>query len=158
MNPNVLSHLNEAGEAHMVDVGLKVSTSRCAIAGCEIMMKPETLTLLESGKIKKGDAFTAAKIAGIMAAKKTSDLIPLCHPLPIDYLDVRFEKKSSGDGIKIETEVRTFAKTGVEMEALTAASVAALTLYDMAKAVDPGMQITNLRLVKKTGGKSDFII
>ncbi|HLD49737.1 MAG TPA: cyclic pyranopterin monophosphate synthase MoaC [bacterium] len=152
----VLSHLDADGDARMVDVGAKMPTARCAIAACEILMKPETLFLLRSGKIKKGDAFTVAKTAAFLAAKKTSELIPLCHPLALDFIEVRFLDNAEGDGIVIESEVRTTAKTGVEMEALTAASLAALTLYDMAKAVDPGMRISNLRLVKKTGGKSDY--
>ena len=155
MKSQVLSHQNADGEARMVDVGAKIPTSRCAIATCEILMKPETLLLLRSGKIKKGDAFTVAKTAAFLAAKKTSDLIPLCHPLALDYIDVRFPNSAAGNGILIESEVQTTAKTGVEMEALTAASIAALTIYDMAKAVDPGMTITSLRLIKKTGGKSD---
>ena len=156
MKSSVLSHQNADGEARMVDVGAKIPTSRCAIAACEILMKPETLLLLRSGKIKKGDAFTVAKTAAFLAAKKTAELIPLCHPLALDYIDVRFLNSAEVNGILIESEVRTTAKTGVEMEALTAASVAALTIYDMAKAVDPGMNITNLRLIKKTGGKSDY--
>ena len=156
MKSQVLSHQNADGEARMVDVGEKTPTSRCAIAACEILMKPETLLLLRSGKIKKGDAFTVAKTAAFLAAKKTSELIPLCHPLALDYIDVRFLNNTEGNGILIESEVRITGKTGVEMEALTAASIAALTIYDMAKAVDPGMKITNLRLIKKTGGKSDY--
>ena len=156
MKSSVLSHLNTDGEARMVDVGAKIPTSRCAIAACEIPMKPETLLLQRSGKIKKGDAFTVAKTAAFLAAKKTSELIPLCHPLALDYIDVRFLNKADGNGLLIESEVRITAKTGVEMEAFTAASIAALTIYDMAKAVDPGMNITNLRLIKKTGGKSDY--
>lgn len=156
MKSQTLSHLNQEGEAQMVDVGEKVPTSRCAIAACEILMKPETLLLLRSGKIKKGDAFTVAKTAAFLAAKKTSELIPLCHPLALDFIDIRFIDNEQGNGILIESEVKTTAKTGVEMEALTAAAVAALTIYDMAKAVDPGMQMTNLKLIKKTGGKSDY--
>ena len=156
MKSPVLSHLDADGDARMVDVGAKVPTARCAIAACEVLMKPETLLLLRSGKMKKGDAFTVAKTAAFLGAKKTSELIPLCHPLALDFIDVRFLDNAEGDGILVESEVRTTAKTGVEMEALTAVSLAALTLYDMAKAVDPGMRISNLRLVKKTGGKSDF--
>ena len=140
----------------MVDVSGKMPTSRCAIAACEILMKPETLLLLRSGKIKKGDAFTVAKTAAFLAAKKTSELIPLCHPLPLESIDIRFRDLAKRNGILIEAEVRATAKTGVEMEALTAASLAALTFYDMAKAVDPGMIIMNLKLIRKTGGKSDF--
>jgi cyclic pyranopterin monophosphate synthase len=158
MDSKILSHLNVDGEAQMVNVEEKAATARCAIAGCEIVMKPETLRLLRSGNLKKGDAFTVAKTAGFMAAKKTSDLIPMCHPLPVDFIEIRFFNKEDGQGLVIESEVRVTAKTGVEMEALTAASVAALTIYDMAKAVDPGMHITNLKLIKKTGGKSDFTL
>ena len=156
MKSKTLSHLDADGEARMVDVGSKIPTSRCAIAACEILMKPETLLLLRSGEIKKGDAFTVAKTAAFLAAKKTSELIPLCHPLVLDHIDIRFLESPEGHGIMIESEIRTVGKTGVEMEALTAASIAALTIYDMAKAVDPGMKITNLRLVEKTGGKSDY--
>lgn len=156
MQSPTLSHLNSDGEANMVDVGEKSATLRCAIASCEILMKPETLIALRSGKIKKGDAFTVAKTAAILSAKKTSDLIPLCHPLALDFIDVRFFDLAAGDGILMEAEVRTTAKTGVEMEALTASAIAALTLYDMAKAVDPGMKMTDLKLIKKTGGKSDY--
>ena len=156
MNQTIRSHLNSEGEARMVDVGAKGPTRRFALARCEILMKPETLELLESGRLKKGDAFTVAKIAGILAAKKTSDLIPLCHPLPVEHVEIRFKERSEGDGFVIEVEVSTIAKTGVEMEALTGAAVAALTLYDMAKGYDPGIIVTSLRLVKKTGGKSDY--
>ena len=153
---NQLSHLNKKGEAAMVNVSAKIPTERCAIAGCEVHMKPETLALLKSGALKKGDAFTVAKTAGILAVKKTSELIPLCHPLAIDHIEIRFSDLPKHEGIAIEVEVRTTAKTGVEMEALTGASIAALTIYDMAKAADPGMVITGLRLIKKTGGKSDY--
>lgn len=154
----MLSHLNEKGEATMVDVGKKPATERRAIAGCEIQMKPETLSLLQNGQLKKGDAFTVAKTAGILAAKKTAELIPLCHPLPIEYAEILFLNLPTRDGIFIQSEVRTTAKTGVEMEALTAAMVAALTIYDMAKGYDLAMVITNLQLIKKTGGKSDYSI
>ena len=151
-----LTHLDREGRAAMVDVGRKAVTSRRAIAGCEIQMKPETRRLLREGKIKKGDALTVAKVAGIMAAKKTSELIPLCHPLPLEHIDIRFVDEEKGRGLFVEAEVCTSSKTGVEMEALTAAAVAALTLYDMAKAVDPGIVISGLRLLKKTGGKNDY--
>jgi len=156
MNRTALSHLNFEGEARMSDVGAKEPTHRLAVARSEILMKPETFNLLKSGELKKGDAFTVAKIAGILAAKKTSNLIPLCHPLPIEHIEVRFEERAEENGFTIEAEVSTTAKTGVEMEALTAAAVAALTLYDMVKGYDPGIVITNLRLIKKTGGKSDY--
>ena len=153
-----LSHLDSNGEISMVNVGGKKPTPRTAIAECVIQMKPETLVLLRGGKIKKGDAFAAAKIAGIMAAKKTSELIPLCHPLALDYIDVRFEDGSSGNTLVIYAEARTTAKTGVEMEALTAVTVSALTIYDMAKSYDREMVIQSAKLLKKTGGKSDYFI
>ena len=156
MKPANFSHLNEKGEASMVDVGLKNVSERCAVAACQILMKPETFTLLRIGHLKKGDAFTVAKIAGILAAKRTSDLIPLCHPLPIENIEIRFFDRPHLDGVMIEAEVKTSAKTGVEMEALTAASIAALTLYDMVKGYEPGVMITDLHLIKKTGGKSDY--
>ena len=140
----------------MVNVGAKLPTERRAVAGCEVRMKSETFQLLKSGSLKKGDAFTVAKTAGILAVKKTSELIPLCHPLTIVHIEIRFSDLPKQSGVLIEVEVRTTAKTGVEMEALTGASVTALTLYDMAKAADPGMTIENLHLIKKTGGKSDF--
>ena len=153
-----LSHLNSRGEAQMVDVGAKGATRRTAVARTEIRIRPGALKLLKSGTLEKGDAFTVAKIAGIMAAKKTADLIPLCHPLPIDHVEIRFTEQAEADGIVIESEVRTMSKTGVEMEALTGAAIAALTLYDMVKGCDPGMVLTNLRLIQKTGGKSDYVV
>lgn len=156
MIPAEFSHLNSGGEARMVDVGLKKPTTRLAIARSEILMRPETFKLLKTGDLEKGDAFTVAKIAGVTAAKKTSDLIPLCHPLPLEYIEIRFKDRTGKDGFLIEAEVRTTAKTGVEMEALTAATVAALTLYDMAKGYDPGITMKDLRLIKKTGGKNDY--
>ena len=154
----MLSHLNEKGEANMVDVGAKQPTERFAIAACEIQMSPETFRLLQNGQVKKGDAFTVAKTAGILAAKKTSEFIPLCHPLPLEHIEIRFLDRPQGHGILIESHVRTTAKTGVEMEALTGAMTAALTIYDMAKSHDPAMVITNLQLIKKTGGKNDYSI
>ena len=157
MESQILSHVNPDGEVCMVDVGTKSPTARCAIAACEILMKHETLLLLRSGKIKKGDAFTVAKIAATLAVKKTSELIPLCHSLPIEHIEIRFKNRVSGDGVIIEAEVKTTAKTGVEMEALHGALMAALTLYDMAKAHDPAMTITDARLLKKKGGKSDYV-
>lgn len=146
------------GEATMVDVGGKSATQRCAIAGCEIRMQPETFHLLQSGRLKKGDAFTVAKTAGILAAKKTAELIPLCHPLPLDYIEILFFDRPSRDGLLIQSEVRTAAKTGVEMEALTGAITAALTIYDMAKSYDLTMVITNLHLIQKSGGKHDYSV
>lgn len=154
----LLPHLNGKGEATMVDVGGKSATQRRAIAGCEIHMKPETLHLLQNGRIKKGDAFTVAKTAGILAAKKTAELIPLCHPLPLDYIEILFFDQPDGGGVMIQSEVRATAKTGVEIEALVGAMTAALTVYDMAKSYDPAMAITNLHLVEKSGGKHDYSI
>ena len=153
---SLLSHLDSSGEAHMVDVGPKVATQRLAVVRCEVCMKPETLELLHAEALKKGDAFTVAKTAGILAAKKTPDLIPLCHSLALDHIDIDFTDRKEGDGVLIEVQVKSFSKTGVEMEAFTAASIAALTIYDMAKAVDPAMVITNIHLVRKKGGKSGF--
>ena len=151
-----LSHLDSGGKAKMVDVALKQASVRCAVAACEIHMKSETFTLLKGGRLAKGDAFTVAKTAGILAIKRTAELIPLCHPLPLEHIEIRFFNRSQHDGVFIETEVHTTAKTGVEMEALTGAAVTALTLYDMAKSSDPGMIISSLHLVKKSGGKSDY--
>ena len=151
-----LSHFNNRGEASMVDVGRKAVTERRAVAACEVRMKLETLKLLKEGDLKKGDAFTVAKTAGILAAKRTPELIPLCHSLLLDATEIRFFDLPGEVGILIESEVCTSAKTGVEMEALTAAAVAALTIYDMAKSYDPAITMTGLHLIKKTGGKSDY--
>ena len=140
----------------MVDVAPKPMSARCAVAGCEIHMRPETFEILQREGLKKGDAFTVAKTAGIIAAKKTAELIPLCHPLPLEHIEIRFFGRPQRDGVFIEAEVRTTAKTGVEMEALTGAAIAALTLYDMAKSSDPSMVVGSLHLIKKSGGKSDF--
>lgn len=147
-----LTHLDEAGHARMVDVGAKAESERTAIARCSIRMQPQTLALIQSGGVAKGDVLGVARVAGIMAAKKTGELIPLCHPLPITAARVDFT--FADDAIHVEAEVSTVGKTGVEMEAMTAASVAALTIYDMAKAAEKGMTVENLRLVLKTGGKS----
>ena len=147
-----LSHLNGKGEAHMVDVSEKAITSRAAIARARVIMKPATLRLIKSGTANKGDVLATARIAGIQAAKKTSELIPLCHPLAITKVSVDF--KLTAKYIDVEALVKVDGKTGVEMEALTACSVACLTLYDMVKAVDRGIVISDLRLVEKTGGKS----
>jgi cyclic pyranopterin monophosphate synthase len=149
---STLSHLNERGEAHMVDVSEKDVTTRSATAKARVTAAVGTITLIASGTAKKGDVLATARIAGIMAAKKTSNLIPLCHPLMISKVTVDFEIGS--DHIDVEATVKVEGKTGVEMEALTACSVACLTIYDMLKAVDRGMIITNLRVVEKTGGKS----
>lgn len=147
-----LTHLDALGNAHMVDVSAKDVTTRSATARARVLMLPETLALITSGTAKKGDVLATARLAGIMAAKKTSELIPLCHPLMISKVSVDFTIIESA--IDVEATVKVEGKTGVEMEALTACSVACLTLYDMVKAVDRGMKITDLRLVEKFGGKS----
>ncbi|MBA4370824.1 MAG: cyclic pyranopterin monophosphate synthase MoaC [Coriobacteriaceae bacterium] len=147
-----LSHVNEAGEARMVDVAGKAVTHRRAVAGAHVAMRPETLAMIAEGRAPKGDVFAAARLAGIMAAKRTSDLIPLCHPLPLTHASVELEPDA--DGVRITATCETDAKTGVEMEALTAASIAALTLYDMCKAVDRGMVIGEVVLLSKEGGAS----
>jgi cyclic pyranopterin monophosphate synthase len=151
---NRLTHLDAAGNAHMVDVSEKHVTSRSATAKAQVLMLPETLALILGGTAKKGDVLATARIAGIMAAKKTHELIPLCHPLLITKVSVDFVTNEKTSSIEISATVRVEGKTGVEMEALTACSVAALTLYDMCKAVDRGMKITDLRLTEKSGGKS----
>ena len=147
-----LSHVDSQGRARMVDVADKDVTHRRAVAGSFIAMKPETLAMIVEGRAPKGDVIAVARVAGIMAAKRTSDLIPLCHPLPLTHASVDFEPGEGG--IRITAVAETDGKTGVEMEALTAAGVAALTLYDMCKAVDRGMEIGQLRLLSKSGGKS----
>jgi cyclic pyranopterin phosphate synthase len=149
-----LSHIDEAGRARMVDVTAKDETLRVAVAKGRVIMQPETLRLLQRGAIAKGNVLTTAQVAGTMAAKKTSELIPMCHPLLLTGIDVELIADEANDAIEITATVRTTGKTGVEMEALTAVSVAALTVYDMCKAVDRGMQVENVRLVSKTGGKS----
>lgn len=152
-----LSHIDESGSAHMVDVGGKDVTERVAVAKGRVLMKPETLRLIREGGFEKGDVLGVARLAGVMAAKRTSDLIPLCHPIPLTQVTVELDELASGEGIEITATARAAWKTGVEMEALTAATVAGLTVYDMCKAVDRGMQIDAVRVVKKTGGKSgDF--
>jgi cyclic pyranopterin phosphate synthase len=153
-----LSHLDETGKAKMVDVSHKGETERVAIAQGEIVMKPETLELIQGGKIKKGDVFTVAQIAGIMAAKHTSELIPLCHPLPISEIKVDITFDRNLPGLQITSLVKAMTTTGVEMEALTATAIAALTVYDMVKAVEKTMRIQNIRLVRKTGGASGDVI
>jgi len=151
-----LTHIDEAGKARMVDVGKKQVSSRLARASVRVMMAPETLAAVRENNLKKGDVLGVARLAGIMAAKKVDQLIPLTHSLPVDYAGVDFEFEEKA--LIIKTEVAIEAKTGVEMEALTAAAVAALTVYDMAKAIDRSMEITGLRLEAKSGGRSgDFI-
>jgi cyclic pyranopterin phosphate synthase len=142
----------------MVDVGGKVDTERLAVAKGEVRMKPETLRLIAEGSLPKGDVLTTARIAGIMAAKRTSELIPLCHSLPLTKIAIDFEIDEGGSRIEIAATVRCTSKTGVEMEALTAVSIAALTIYDMAKTVEKTMRIGEIRLVRKTGGKSGEIV
>ena len=153
-----LTHIDEAGRAHMVDVGAKPESERVAIAGGEVVMKKETLDLIREGQIKKGDVLTVAQIAGIGAAKRTSELIPLCHPLPITHIDVSLTLEDNLPGVLITATVRSTGKTGVEMEALTAVSIAALTVYDMAKAAEKTMKIQNIRLIEKHGGRSGDVI
>ena len=149
-----LTHLDETGQAKMVDVGHKVDTERLAVARGSVIMEPDTLQLIVEGSLKKGDVLTLAEVAGIMAAKRTSELIPLCHPLLLNKIDVSCTPNEDASCVEIEASVRVRGKTGVEMEALTAVSVAALTIYDMAKAVDRGMRLTDIRVVYKEGGKS----
>jgi len=150
-----LSHVDASGAARMVDVSAKADTVREALAEGFITMQPETLALIQAGGIPKGDVIAVARVAGIMAAKQTSTLIPMCHPLPITGVTVDIEPAMGGEpGLRIVATVRTTGKTGVEMEALTAVSVAALTIYDMCKAVERGMRIEGVRLLEKRGGKS----
>jgi cyclic pyranopterin phosphate synthase len=149
-----LTHIGVKGEAHMVDVGAKAETERTAVAEGIVTMLPETLRMIMAGDAKKGDVLGTARIAGIMAAKKTHELIPLCHPLLLTKVSVDIQPEPALPGLRVIALARVSGKTGVEMEALTAASVACLTIYDMAKAVDRGMEISGIRLVKKTGGKS----
>ncbi|AFS79889.1 molybdenum cofactor biosynthesis protein C [Gottschalkia acidurici 9a] len=146
------THFNESGRAHMVEVSEKDDTKRVAIARGIIKMKTETVNMIKEGLIKKGDVLSVAQVGGIMGSKKTSDLIPMCHNIFISGSDIRFNILD--DAIEIESEVKTIGKTGVEMEALTAVSMAALTIYDMCKAIDKDMVIGDIRLIKKTGGKS----
>ena len=149
-----LTHFNKAGEAHMVDVGDKPITQRIAVAEGLIRMLPETLSLIEESQHSKGDVIGVARSAGIMAAKKTSDLVPLCHPLAIRKITVDFEVQNESDAVVCRATVHATGQTGVEMEALTAVQIALLTVYDMCKAVDRGMTITDVRLLEKSGGKS----
>lgn len=157
MNRN-LSHLDAKGNAKMVDVSKKIDTHRIALARGEIKMKRETLDLIRAGTIKKGDVLTIALVAGIQAAKKTSDLIPLCHPVGLTTVDVDLQLDDDIPGVVISATAKTNGKTGVEMEALVAVSIAALTIYDMAKAVEKTMCIQNIRLIEKRGGQSGDVI
>ena len=149
-----LTHFDATGQAHMVDVGGKDDTHRIAVAAGTIRMKPETMALIVSGNAKKGDVLGIARIAAIMGAKRTSDLIPLCHPLPITRVAVDFDIDQVASAVHCRAQVDTIGKTGVEMEALTAVQVGLLTIYDMCKAVDRGMVMTNVRVLEKHGGKS----
>lgn len=152
-----LTHLGSSGEANMVDVGAKAETERTAVAEGLVLMQPETLAIIMEGNAKKGDVIGTARIAGIMAAKKTHELIPLCHPLLLTKVAIEIDADPALPGLRVSGLARVTGKTGVEMEALTAVSVACLTIYDMAKAVDRSMTITGVRLVEKSGGKSgDF--
>jgi cyclic pyranopterin phosphate synthase len=154
MNRKRLTHFDPAGNAHMVDVGAKDVTERVAVARASVRMQPATLKLIKDRKAAKGDVLSVAQLAGIMAAKKTPDLIPLCHPLSLNSVDVKLTLDMKRSAVDIEATCRLKGRTGVEMEALTAASVAALTVYDMCKAVDRGMVISDVRLLHKSGGKS----
>ncbi|EKF40312.1 cyclic pyranopterin monophosphate synthase MoaC [Nitratireductor indicus] len=149
-----LTHLSASGEAHMVDVGEKAETTRQAVAEGAVLMRAETLAAILSGNSKKGDVLATARIAGIMAAKKTHELIPLCHPLMLSKVAIEIEPDESLPGLTVRATVRVSGQTGVEMEALTAVSVACLTIYDMAKALDKDMTLTGIKLLEKTGGKS----
>ena len=151
---NELTHFNKAGEAHMVDVGDKPVTHRVAVAGGDITMLPDTLAMIVQGDHKKGDVLGIARVAGIMASKKTSDLVPLCHPIGLTHAEITFEVDEANNRILCQARTETRSQTGVEMEALTALQVALLTIYDMCKAVDRGMVISNVHLLEKSGGKS----
>ncbi len=156
--PAKLTHLDESGRAHMVDVGHKPETERLAIAKGEIWMQPNTLSLIKAGEIKKGDVLSIAQLAGVMGAKRTAELIPLCHPLALTQVIVELQLNEDLPGVEITATVRSVGRTGVEMEALTAVAVAALTVYDMAKAAEKTMHIQNIRLVEKHGGQSGDVV
>ncbi len=153
-----LTHIDEEGRVRMVDVTDKKATVRTAVAGGIISMNPETFALIQNQKVKKGNVLETARIAGVMAAKKTAELIPMCHPLNITHIQVDFSPDDAKNCIGIEASVRAIDQTGVEMEAITAVSVAALTIYDMCKATDKEMTITKIQLLKKTGGKSSTYV
>lgn len=153
-----LTHLDNKNKAKMVDVAEKVATVREARAKASIVMNQETFQLIKKGEMAKGDVLSVSKIAGIMAAKRASELIPLCHPLMLSHIDINFELKDKKGEIIIESKVRTTEKTGVEMEALTAVAISALTIYDMCKAIDRGMMITGIYLLEKSGGRSGHYI
>jgi cyclic pyranopterin phosphate synthase len=151
---NKLTHLNEAGKARMVDVGDKPITTRAAVAEGRIVMRPETLALILAGGHKKGDVLAVARVAGIMAAKKTAELIPLCHPISLSGVEVELVPEPPSHAVRVRATVATVGQTGVEMEALTAVQIALLTVYDMCKGVDRGMTLTDVRLLEKSGGRS----
>lgn len=153
-----LTHLDEQGRARMVDVGAKPESERVAVAAGAVYVQPETMRLIRDGALKKGDVLTVARIAGIMAAKRTSELIPLCHPIALTQIEVDLTLNEAQNAVEIRATARTIGKTGVEMEALTAVSAAALTVYDMAKAIDRGMRISDIRLMEKHGGQhGDYV-
>jgi cyclic pyranopterin phosphate synthase len=149
-----LTHIDSSGEARMVNVGGKAVTERAATAGCDVLMSAQTMSLIRTGGIGKGDVIATAKLAGVMGAKRTSELIPMCHNIPLSQIEVDIDDLPDGSGLKIEATARAVWRTGVEMEAMTAASVAALTVYDMCKSAERGIRVTNLRLLRKSGGKS----
>ncbi|HKN93922.1 MAG TPA: cyclic pyranopterin monophosphate synthase MoaC [Thermoleophilaceae bacterium] len=151
-----LSHLDDEGNARMVDVGAKAVTDRRAVAEGVVRMAPDTAAAVAAGNAPKGDVISTARIAGIQAAKRTAELIPLCHPLPLSFVDVTIEVDAQAGTVTIRSEARTSAQTGVEMEALTACSVAALTVYDMVKGLERGVRISDVSLVEKTGGRHDW--
>ena len=152
--PSPLTHFDADGQAHMVDVGAKAETRRVAVATGRIVMRPETFAMVKSGSAKKGDVLGIARIAAIQASKRTSELIPLCHPIPLTRVAVEFEPDEAAAAIQCTVTAETFGRTGVEMEALTAVNVALLTIYDMCKAVDRGMRMEGIQLMEKLGGKS----
>ncbi|MFL5958274.1 MAG: cyclic pyranopterin monophosphate synthase MoaC [Solirubrobacterales bacterium] len=156
MTTDELSHLDDEGRARMVDVGAKDVTDRRAVAQALVRMKPETAALVEAGDAPKGDVVAVARIAGIQAAKRTAELVPLCHPLPLSFVGVAGAVDTEAGTVTVTAEARTTAATGVEMEALTAASVAALTVYDMVKGIERGVEIASVALLEKTGGKEDW--
>ena len=153
-----LNHFNDQGQVHMIDVSNKETTPRVAVAKARILMNSNTLEIIKNGDAKKGDVLGIARTAGIMAAKKTADLIPLCHPLPITNVNINLRIEPSNNSVEIEATVKTNGQTGVEMEALTAANITALTIYDMVKAIDKTMKITDLRVTFKDGGKTGQFI
>ncbi len=153
MSDDKLTHVDRTGRVRMVDVGPKPETERVAVAAGQVSLRPDTLTLIAQGELAKGDVLNTARLAGIMAAKRTAELIPLCHPIPLSHIDVALSLDEANSRVNIEATVRSRGRTGVEMEALTAVSVAALTVYDMAKAVERTMRVENVRLVLKRGGQ-----